>query len=225
MGTMKAIFVEPAATMLSQIGWFVSNIITFLFILIIGWLVSKFIRTLTTKFLKIIKLDQIADKVELDALLEKGGIAVSLSELVGSIVYWLCLLVTFVVAVNAVGLVAAADLLNRIVLYIPNVIAGIFILILGMFVATMLRNIVFTAASNAGVTQAKLLSKAVETIVIVFALLITLEQLNIGADVIKLAISIFLGSLGLAFAIAFGFGCQEIAKKFLSELIEKTKSR
>lgn len=211
--------------MLSQIGWFVSNIVTFLFILIIGWLVSKFIRTLTTKFLKIIKLDQIADKVELDALLEKGGIAVSLSELVGSIVYWLCLLVTFVVAVNAVGLVAAADLLNRIVLYIPNVIAGIFILILGMFVATMLRNIVFTAASNAGVTQAKLLSKAVETIVIVFALLITLEQLNIGADVIKLAISIFLGSLGLAFAIAFGFGCQEIAKKFLSELIEKTKSR
>ena len=65
-------------------------------------------------------------------------------------------------------------------MYVPNIIGGVFILILGMFVATMLRNMVQTAAMNAGVSQAKLLADLVEVIVVVFAGLITLEQLGVA---------------------------------------------
>ena len=48
-----------------------------------------------------------------------------------------------------VGLTIAADLLQRIVLFIPNLIAAIFILLAGMFVAVILKNVVKTAGSNA----------------------------------------------------------------------------
>jgi hypothetical protein len=111
------------------------------------------------------------------------------------------------------------------VLYIPNVIAAIFILILGMFMATLLRNIVQTAANNAGLYQAKFLGKLVESAVIVFAVIITLEQLNIGARIIELTISVVLASFGLAMAIAFGLGCKELAGKFVAELLDKMKSK
>ena len=56
-------------------------------------------------------------------------------------------------------------------------------------------------------------------------LLVALEQLGIAPRLIELIVSIFLASAGLAFALAFGFGCQDLAKKFLSDTVEKFKSK
>ena len=225
MGNWQTILLEPAKTMLADIGRFLNNILLMVIILIIGWLISKLIRTIATRVLKAVKVDVLSERVELDKLLEKGGIRYSLSELIGDICYWLTLLVTFVVAINAVGLTIAASLLNQIVFYIPNIIAGIFILILGMFVATLLKNIVQTSAANAGISQANLLAKIIEAVVIIFAIAIALGQLNIGARIIELAVGIILGAIGLAAALAFGLGCRDIAAKHVAEFIEKIKSK
>jgi hypothetical protein len=210
---------------LTQIGQFLVSILLVLIILIIGWLISKLIKAIVTKGLRALKLDQLSDSIELDKLLEKGGISYSLSELIGVICYWLALLVTFMVAINAIGLTVAADLLKQVVAYIPNVIAAVFILILGMFVATLLRNIVQTAANNAGLSQSKLLSKIVEVIVVVFAVFVALEQLNIGIRITEMTVSIILGSIGLGLALAFGLGCKDAAARFVNELIDKLKTK
>ncbi|MDD5154988.1 MAG: hypothetical protein PHF11_00685 [Candidatus Omnitrophica bacterium] len=225
MGNWEVILVEPAKNVISQIGQFLVNVLLVIIILIVGWVISKLIKALVTKGLRVLRIDQISSRIELDDLLAKGGINYSLSELVGVICYWLGLLVTFVVAINALGLTIAADLLNRVILYIPNIIAAIFILILGMFVATLLRNIVQTAASNAGLSQANLLSRIVDAVIIVFTIAIALEQLNIGARIIELITMVVLGAMGLAAALAFGLGCKDIAAKFVSELLNNIKSK
>ncbi|MFA6216855.1 MAG: hypothetical protein WDL87_04290 [Candidatus Omnitrophota bacterium] len=225
MNTWQAIFVEPAKTVVSQVSQFLVNVLLVIIILIIGWIISKFIKTVVAKLLKTVKLDELAKKIELDKLLAKGGISYTLSDLVSVVVYWLALLVTFVVAINSIGLPIAAELLNKVALYVPNIIAAIFILIFGMFVAIVLRNIVLTAATNAGLSQSKLLSQIVEIVVIVFAVLVTLEQLSIKAQIIEQAITVVLASLGLGFALAFGLGCKDIAGKFTAELVEKMKGK
>lgn len=199
------------------------SILLVIVILIFGWIIALIIKGIITKALRAVKLDMLSDRIELDALLEKGGITLSLSEIIGVICYWLVMLVTFMVAINAVGLTIAADLLNKVVLYIPNVIAAIFILIIGMFVATLLKNIVTTAANNAGLAQGKILSKVVEIIVLVFAVLVGLEQLNIGLRITELTVAIILSTIGLGCALAFGLGCKDIAAKAVSEFIEKLK--
>lgn len=226
MTDLQLNLVEPAKTVIAQISQFFINILLVLAILLIGWLVARVIKFLITKLLKSIKLvDDLSERIGLDDLLSKGGIPYTLSELIGIVFYWLALLITFVMAINAIGLTVANDLLNRMVLYIPNIIAAVFILILGMFVATMLRNIIQTAATNAGLSQAKFLAKLVEAIVVVFAALVTFEQLGIAPRLIELIVSIVLASLGLAFALAFGFGCQDIAKKTLNDLMDKLKTK
>ena len=225
MSGWQVVLLEPARTVLAQISQFLVNALLVIIILIIGWLISKVIKAVVTKALKAVKLDTLSDKIELDKLLGKGGITYSLSDLVGTICYWLGLLVTFMVAINAIGLTIAADLLNKVVLYIPNVIAAIFILVLGMFTATLMRNIVRTAANNAGLSQAKVLAQIVETIVIVFAIFVGLEQLQIGIRITELTISIVLGAIGLGLALAFGLGCKDIAGKFVAELVEKFKKK
>ena len=224
MGNLQETFVVPTKAILAQVGQFVVGVCLFLFLLIIGWLISKFvIKIVVTKVLRFLKLDELSKRIEFDALLAKGGISISLSELTGVICYWLALLITFVVALNAVGLTIAADLLQRIVLFIPNIIAAIFILIAGMFVAVILKNIVKTAGNNVGISQGDLLSKITEVVIMVFAISMALEQLQIGARIIELTISIILGAFGLAFALAFGLGCKDMAAKSVTELINKLK--
>jgi len=141
------------------------------------------------------------------------------------ICYWLALLVTFVVAINFLGLTIAADLLNRIVLYIPNVIAGIFILILGIFVATLLKNIIQAASSNVGIAQANLLAKVTEIVVIAFTVFVTLEQLKIGLRITEITLSIVLGSIGFGLALAFGLGCKDLVAGYIEELLDKMKRK
>jgi len=225
MSTWQIVLLEPAKIVLSQISSFLVNLLLVIIILLIGWIIAKGVKLLAKRVLVALKIDEISERIELDSLLDKGGITYSLSELIAIICYWLVILMTFMVAVNAIGLTIAADLLNKVVLYIPNIIAAIFILIIGMFVAILLSNIVQTATTNAGVAQAKLLSKIIKFVVMVFVAAIALEQLNIGAKIIELTISIVLGGFGLALALAFGLGCKDLAAKAMSEFIDKLKKK
>lgn len=225
MSSWQVVLLEPARSVLTQISQFMVNVLLVIVILIIGWLISKLFKAVVTKALKTIQVDTLSSKIELDKVLSKGGINYTLSELIGVICYWLGLLVTFMVAINAIGLTIAAELLNKVVLYIPNVISAIFILIIGMFAATALKNIVKTAANNAGFGQGKMLGQVVEAVVMIFTIFVGLEQLNIGVRVTELTVGIILGSLGLALALAFGLGCREIAGKFVAELVEKLKKK
>jgi len=225
MSEWITVLVEPAKSVLSDIGVFLVNVLLVIVILIIGWLISKLIKTLVIKALRAIKLDDLSDRIELDSLMAKGGIGYSLSELIGIICYWLALLVTFMVAINAVGLTVAADLLNKVVLYIPNIIAAIFILIVGMFVATLLRNIVQAAANNAGLDYAKALAKVVDVSVMLFAVLIALDQLGIATQTINLIVTVLVASLGLGLALAFGLGCKDMVGKSVSDFVDKLKKK
>jgi len=225
MSSWQVVLLEPARTVLAQIGQFLINILLVIVILIIGWIISNLIKVVVTKGLRAVKLDELSDRIELETILEKGGIGYSISELIGVVCYWLAVLVTFMVAINAVGLTIAAELLNRVVLYVPNVIAAVFILVLGMFAATILKNIVVTAANNSGVSQGKLLGKVAEIIVIAFAVFVGLEQLKIGIRITQLTLSIALGSIGLALALAFGLGCKDIAGRIVADFLEKLKKK
>ena len=224
METLKWALVVPAQQVLSQVGQFIANLFLVLFLILVGWLISKLVvKVGVTKILQLLKVDGFAKQIELDSILAKGGISASLSELAGDICYWISILTTFVVAFNAVGLSVAADLLQRIVLYVPNIIAAVFILIVGMFAATILKNVINTAAGNTGISHVQLLSRITEIVIMVFAVAIAMEQLQIAARIVELTISIILASFGLGFALAFGLGCKDLVGKSVEDFLKKLK--
>ncbi len=225
MENWRDVLVEPAKAIFAQAGQFVVGVLLVILILIIGWIVAKIIKMLVTRLLKVLKLDDLSKKIGLSRILAKGGIDYSLSTLVGVISYWLILLVTFVVGLNAVGLTIAAELLQRMVLFVPNIIVAIFILVIGMFVAAIMQNIVKTTASNAGISYANLFGKITQVVIMVFAVGMALSQLQIGARIIELSITIILGSLGLGFSLALGLGCKDIVAKAATGFLEKLENK
>ncbi|TAN60153.1 hypothetical protein EPN16_05780, partial [bacterium] len=114
---------------------------------------------------------------------------------------------------------------NTIVLYIPRVISAIFILVVGIFFASFVNAAVQTAAANIGVEQAGLLARLSQFIIIIFTIDIALKQLMIDIGAIENAVLIILSSLGLAFALAFGLGCKDIAGRLTQEFLDKLRSK
>lgn len=226
---LQIVYLEPAKLILSRIGDIFIKLAVVLVVLLVGWIIAKTIKGLVIRLLKTIKIDDVSEKINLNALLSKGGISISVSELIGVLCYWIIMLVTLFVGMNTAGLNQAAELLEKVILYIPNTIAAIFVLLLGMFAATLLSNIVKTASANAGIEQGPLFGKIIQIAVVIFATAIALEQLNIATltihSTISIIIAVVLGSVGLGFALAFGLGCKDLVGKSVAEFIEKIKSK
>jgi hypothetical protein len=113
--------------------------------------------------------------------------------------------------------------LSRLVEYVPNIIAAVFVLIFGSFLASFISTIVRTSASNAGMGNAKLLAKVTHAVLVIFAIIIAVEQLKIATALIALAVNVILASIGIGVALAFGLGCKDLAGKFVSDLINSIK--
>ena len=216
---------EAAKLAFLMLGDILSKFIGLLIIVAVGWLISKAIKALVVKILNSAKLDSVAESTGVNDFLSKGGMKQGISDIVGGLIYWLCLLIVAAVAVDFLQLNVVGELLNKIILYVPNVIVSIFILLAGIFISRLLSAMVQTAAANAGLFRAKLLSKLVEIIVIVVTITIALDQLNIGAELVSLIVKSIVIAVAAAIAIAFGLGCKEMAAKALDEWLDKVKEK
>jgi hypothetical protein len=221
----SVIVIEPVKAMLIRAATFLPTLIGILVILIVGWIVAAILKSVVVKLLKTIQFDVASEKSGLSDILRKGGIKNTLSELIGGLIYWVIMLLVFMAALNALGMTVVASLLDKVILYIPNVIAAIFIISLGIFFASIIGSIVMTASMNAGIKQAKLLNQVTQTVIVVFAAIMTLEQLNIATTVLTTTITVLLASIGLAIAIAVGLGSKDIAGKLMQELLDNLKRK
>ena len=208
---------------MNQLLAFVPTILGALLILLVGGVIAKIIEQFIVRVLKLITLDKIAEQVQLAAILAKGGIRRKLSELIGAIVYWIVILAFVTAALNALNLTVAAELFQQIVSFLPNVIASVFILIVGVFAATFLATTVRTAASNSGILQAPLLGQAVQAAVVIFTVVAALQQLQI--QFVGEVFLIILGGISLGCALAFGIGCKDLAGRWVSDLITQLNTK
>ena len=129
------------------------------------------------------------------------------------------MLVVLVAALNALQLTATAELLQRLVGFLPTIVTAILVLILGILAAAFLAATVRTVASNAGIAQAQVLGQFVQSFVIIFAVVVALQQLQI--QFVGDAFLIILGAISFGCALAFGLGCKDLAGRWVSGLADR----
>lgn len=216
---------QPVEAMWTRVLGFLPTLVSVILILIIGWVLATLAQKVITRFFKLARLDSVSEKIGIANILSKGDINYTLSEIIGILIYWLLMLVVFLTAVNALQLTVAAELLNQVILYVPNVIASVFILVLGIFFASIVANTVRTAAANAGLVQARSLAQFAQVIIVVFSIIEALKQLRIDTSIIELVIKAVLAALALGIGLAIGLGCKDMAGKHVQQLIDSFKAK
>jgi hypothetical protein len=215
------VFVASLTSFWTQLAGFVPQLLAAMLLLFVGWLLANVARTGVTKVLDLLHFDRLAERTGIEAFLKQGNLDVSLSRLLAKLVYWIIIFIVMVTVANSLGLHMVADLFNKIVLYIPNIIVAILVLVFGILVARFINRMMFAYLNNIGVQGALTLSTLAEYGVIVFVVFVALEQLEIGTNRLTAAFQIGFGAIGLAFALAFGLGGREWAASVIKKLTEK----
>lgn len=215
MGGERQLIMEPLKNMLNTVAVYLPFLFGALLILFVGWVIAKVLSALVQKGLDQIKFNEFSAKLGLSELLTKGGLSVSPSNLVSAFVYWVLMLVVLATTLQAIGLEIAAKLLERVMGYVPNVIAAVFVLIVGMFLANFVAGVVRTAAKNVNVNRAELLASLTKGAILVFTWVSALEQLNIATFFVTTTFQIFFAAVCFALALSFGLGGKDLAARIL----------
>jgi hypothetical protein len=215
------IFMETLKGFWTEFAAFVPSLLAAIILLIGGWIVARILRRAFLRIFKLLRLDVIAEKSGIEDFLLKGGVRFTAVTLLAALFYWFVLFATFLGVLNILGLEVAAELLNRVVLYIPKVVVAVFVLIFGVLFAKLVEGAAYTYLSNVGIEGARLMSTVAEYAILFFVGSVALEQLGIGGEILVSAFQIAFGALCLALAIAFGLGGKEWASRFLESTFKK----
>ena len=207
--------------MATSFGVSVMKLVGALLIFLIGWLVARLVMFLVIKFLKTIKLDKFAENAGLQGFLEKGTIHKTVSELIGLAVYWLGILVVILFAIEQAGLAVPSTVMDSVIGFVPKFIIGLLIFVFTLFVGKLLGGIITTSAANAGIQGSTLLGKITQISIVVFGVVIALQEINITPNFIANVFMIVFAAVCFGLALTFAFGAKDLAKKFLEDNLQK----
>jgi len=210
------VLLEPIRASLHQVGAFLPRVALAVAILIIGWLIAKAVRFAVVRTLRALNFNVITDKAGIDAFLRQGGGEIDTIAVMGALAYWLVILAAMMIAFNSLDLAYVTDLIGRIVLFVPRVMIAVVVLVFGAYFARFVSGALTVYLQNIGAGEAALLGRLCMYAIMVFVILIALDQLGLG-DILRQTFLILVGAASLGLAIAFGLGGQRRA----AELIEK----
>ena len=214
---------ESSQQFLNEIATALPRILGAIIILIVGWLIAKLLKMLFTKFLKLVKFNYLTEKSGIEKFLQDGGVKKDAISILGTLIYWIVMLVVIMATLNSLHLTAAASLFNEIMLYIPNIIVAIVILIIGIYLARLVSQVIKTSLKGMQEKTADLISYISFITVIVLTIFLTLGQLKIATEIVTSAFQLLFGAICLALALAFGLGGREKAAEILNDLLKKDK--
>lgn len=220
----NVVFMDPLKSMLTKIADFIPSLFGALIIFVVGWIIARILRLIVKQFLGLIRFDILAEKGGIADILAKGGIKTTASQVLSGLVYWLLIIIVLALSLDALGLETVSSLLDQLLGYLPFVIAAVFVLVVGMFLSAFVSGIVSTAAGGAHIPQPQLLGNISKYIIIIFAVVIALKQLQLETDLLDQIVLIAIGAVGFALAISFGLGCKDIAGRYMDDALRKKSS-
>src|SRR5689334_21606952 len=217
------VMLEPVRVFLAQLGDFLPRLGLALIILVIGYFVARAVKFVIVKALRAGNFDVLSDRAGIDGFLRDGGVGADTTEILGLLCYWIVILAALVIGFNGLGLNYITDLLVKVLLFVPKVIVAVVILAFGAYFARFIGNALCAYAKKLQLQDAELLGRLAQYAIVAFVVLIALDQMNIGGDIIKQTFLIVLAGVVFALALAFGLGGKDWAAEFLERWWPRNK--
>jgi hypothetical protein len=199
----------------------IPNLIGALIILIVGFLVAKSLGRLVGRLLNRIYLDKAVETIGLKKILNKAGFNLLVSQALGLLITWFLYAVVLVAAADILGLNQISVFLSDVVLYIPNVIIAVVILLVGIIVSNFFFTLVKEMSLAAGLKASDFLAGVAKWAILVFTFMAALIQLKVATELIQILFTGLVFMLALAGGIAFGLGGKDKAREVIDKLIQK----
>jgi small-conductance mechanosensitive channel len=201
----------------------VPRIIGFFIIVAIGWFIASLIARAVAALLRSVRFNDMADRSGFAGFVANTGVETDSSGFIAEIAKWFIRLITLVVAFDALGLPAVSDVLRLLLLWLPNLVVAIAVLIFGGLAANWLAGLVRGATAKADLGNPELLAGIVRGTTWAFAIVVALNQIGIARELVNTLFMATVGAVALALGLAFGIGGRDTAAEVVRNWYERSR--
>lgn len=199
----------------------IPKVIGFAVILVVGWLIASAVASAVAALLRAVKFDDLARRSGFAGFVKNMGVNTDSSGALATIAKWFVRLIALVVAFDALGLPAVSQVLQQLLLWLPNLVVALVVLVLAGIAANALAKVVHGAAASAGLGSPDLLSNVARVAVWAFGIVVAVNQIGIATTLVNTLFMATVGALALALGLAFGLGGRDTAAKMWESWYQK----
>lgn len=203
---------------------FLPTLLGALLVLVLGWFISGAIATLIEKGLRAIGLETAMQKSGLNEFVQRSGTKWTASKVIAEMVKWFIRLIFIQAAANILGMPQLTEIINSILLFIPQVIVAIAIIVIGTLVAKFLAQAVRASLGQMGSGNPDFFAKLVQYAIVGFAVIAAISQLGIAPTIVNTLFIGLVGAISLAIGLAFGLGGKDVAGKIAQKWYDDASS-
>ncbi len=196
---------------------FLPKLIGAIVVFIIGWFIAIWIGKIVAAILEKIKFNELFNRTGWKSAFEKAEISISASDFIGAITKWILVIISLMVAADILEWTTFSVLLNQIILWVPNLLVAIAILIVAIIIADILEKMVKASAQKMGVGMVNCLGSSIKWAIYVFAILAALSQIGVAKSIVDTLVTGFVVTIALALGLSFGLGGKEMAARMLED--------
>lgn len=198
---------------------FLPNLVGFLLILLVGYLVSKAVATIVKTILDKVHLDRRLHESSANRYVDAVLPGASPANGISRVVFWLIFIFFVTAAIGALGIPAATSFMNDVLAYLPNVIVAILIFIVAALLSGAVAGAVVRFMGDT--PTGKVVGAVAPAVIMTIAFFMILEQLQIAPEIVRIAFTAIMFALALGLALAFGLGGRELAADLLRQAKDK----
>jgi hypothetical protein len=195
----------------------IPRVIGFLVILIIGWFIAGILASAVAKLLRAVRFNDLAQRSGFTEFVRSMGMTTDASGVLADVVKWFVRLIVLVVAFDALGLPAVSEVLQQFLMWIPNLVVAMIVLIIGGLAANALSRLVRGATAQADFGSPDLLANIARVAVWAFAIIVAVNQIGIATTLVNTLFMGLIGALALALGLAFGLGGRDTAAQIVRD--------
>lgn len=210
---------QPATNMLSDFLGALPNIFAAALLLVITYVVARLVAALVSALLAGVGFNTILVRLGLTKA-EPADAERTPAEMVGYLVLVVIMLFAAIEAAGLLGFVELATLLAGLTVFVWQVILGLIILGIGLWLGNLAGKAIETGTS----VNARLLATVARVAIWLLAGAMALNQMGLGSEIVNLAFGLTLGGVAVAVALAFGLGGRELATRELERWRESIRS-
>jgi small-conductance mechanosensitive channel len=190
-------------------------------VFIAAWLFAKLIAGGFERLLRIVKFDQLAEKIKITSFLNQAGISMSPSAIIGRFIYWVFVLLIIASAAETLSWRPISEQITKFIDYVPNLITAILVFIVGAYLVTLVRDFVRTSTGSLGISTGRILSSVIYYFLFIMVILTAMDQAKIDTRVLSTNLVIVIGAIMLAAAISYGIASRDVLANILAGFFNK----
>lgn len=201
LATMQADVVQ----VFEQVVAYLPKLISGILLILVGWIVARALRAIASHLVS--GWDWL-HRLTIGRTVDREKVRETSASMVGIGVYWLTLLFFVTAAAQTLDLEAFSHWLSRAILYLPQLISGAIVMVLGVALGNLALNTITRGLKSVREQQRALLGRAAQAIVVVTMFVIGLDLIGVDTSVVVTIIGVALGMFFGGGALAFGLGAR-----------------